>query len=219
MNIRSTLPALLLGCCLAAAAASGQVGALPYRTIAELFARFASLPARDKLKLSVRLNGKDGRVVTNLQITIDAKSGPIPVVLGPAGELRAFPLDAALTEENPRVVSNQPKGSLALTAEVRVRPSSQLDESVAWYQDALIQGNVAAKVLGGAMASLTPSFKTLRFEFTNTPLPSAAIRGPRGESALPVDPKGVLLFHPEAHASPDARLVLSAAPAGIEFKE
>lgn len=169
------------------------MAAIPYRAVADILEGFAKVKERDKLHLAVRIvPAKGGTPPTPLQLELRGQQGPIPVKLAPSGELVDFPLTPALRAENPKLVSNQPKGSLKLEAALALRYSGKLIENPAWYLDALAQANAAIKSQAGLLSFVVPKLDTVVFEFA----PSAGapaqvtLRTDTGEKSIAADAEG-----------------------------
>jgi hypothetical protein len=104
------------------AAAADDFATLPYRAMTDNVVTFLAVAPgqRDRLALVQSLNPDGGNLVTRpLTLTILAKSGRIDVPVGIDNSF-AIPINDELRDENPTVVSNQPKGSLTLQVGVRI---------------------------------------------------------------------------------------------------
>jgi len=205
-----------------------DTGVLPYRAIADVFDGFGKVRVRDKLQLAVRVLPARGFVPqTNIALEIQSRTGPIPLRLSPEGEIRDFPLTPELRGENPRVLSNQPKGKLSLQAELRLRYSGKRTENVAWYADALGQANAAVRDQAGLLSLVSPTLKTVVFHFDpagaatgNTPATvtvtvTVTARGERSEKTLRADPEGRVRLELSDALRRGGTLVFSADPQWI----
>jgi hypothetical protein len=198
----------------ASAAVSATPGTIPYRAVAEVFDGFAKVKEKDKLRIGVRIVPAKGHVPTTpLAVEIRSRTGVLPLKLSPTGELVEFPLTPELRAENPKLASNQPKGTLNLRAELSIRYSGRPSEYAAWYLDALGQANAAVKGQVGLMSFVVPKLETLVFEFDPAARATVTLRTEAGEKSVPADAEGkarVRLGPEAAHRS--ARIVLSAEP-------
>jgi len=94
-----------------------QPATLPYRSLFEM----TQMDFRDMMDLanphvsfSVRSLNPEVKL-SDIDLYIDSRSGRIPLQISPHG-IMVLPVSAQLVQENPRVVSNQPKGSMSIKA-------------------------------------------------------------------------------------------------------
>jgi RNA polymerase sigma factor (sigma-70 family) len=81
----------------------------------------------------------------DIHLTIQSVvKGPMPVLLGAKGQILDFPHDEALRRENPRVVADQPKGSLNLSVWCYVPVPERLTFQYRRFGDAVAEANRAA---------------------------------------------------------------------------
>lgn len=206
---------------LAGGAAAGQgeeaTGRLPYKAIAELFDAFAKVKSKDKLELDVRVvPAANAHPTKPIQLQLDSKSGRMELVLAEGGALRDFPLTDALRKENPWILSNQPKGTLNLTAELRIKYPGELSAPVQYYREALEQLNRAIKAQAGLLSVVAPTAKTVLFSFDPAIKPVVKLRGKDGEQTFAGDDRGFVRLELGKLAK-DAMevIVLPAAPKKI----
>jgi len=144
---------LFLSATLSDSAVGGETGAIPYRTISDIFDHFAGLEDKDKLVLTVRVVPAKKSVSTvPIDLLIKSRSGPITLRLGADGELTDFPLKAELEAENPPVASNQPKGTLSLQAVLGTKYSGKLTENLNWHLEEVRQAKAGAKAQAGLLS-------------------------------------------------------------------
>jgi hypothetical protein len=178
----------ILSCSLHAEETTGR---LPYKAIAELFDGFAKVKAKDKLELEVRVVPAPNVSLTkSIQLQLDSKSGRTELVLLQGGALKDFPLTDALRKENPWILSNQPKGTLNLVAELRVKYPGESTALVQYYREALEQVNGAIKSQAGLLSVVAPTAKTILFSFDPTTKPVVKLRGKDGEQTFTGDEHG-----------------------------
>jgi len=117
------LAALLAGGAFAGQAlAADEVATLPYKAMVANALTFLNVAVgeRDRLALVQSLRPDGGNLVIRpLVITILSKNGRIDVPVA-ADNSFAIPITDELRDENPTVLTNQPKGSLSLQVGVRV---------------------------------------------------------------------------------------------------
>lgn len=193
------------------------VASLPYRTVADVFDGFAKVKDKDKLNLAVRVVPADGAApAAPVTLTLQAPDGPVALTLSESGELERFPLTPALREANPRIVSNQPKGSLTLRAELTLRYSGRLQDSAGWYADALAQANAAVRGQAGLLSHVSPKLTTLVIGFDPAAQASVTLRTDAGEQRFAADARGIarVPLGPEATRR-SARIAFSVEPRKI----
>lgn len=122
------VPAFFRGCGAAvflflAATVLAEDARLPYHMLYDAQKRRAELnEAHTNLLIVLTMQSTQPSVKSSdLAVYIDAKSGRIPVPIGPAGEF-TVPLDDKLADEDPWVMVNQPKGTMKLEWQVGLIP-------------------------------------------------------------------------------------------------
>lgn len=116
------LALLATGAAAGSASAADEYATLPYSSMIANALTFLGMAVgeRDRLALVQSLRPDGGNLVIRpLTITILSKSGKIDVPVG-ADNSFAIPISDALRDENPTVITNQPKGSLSLQVGVRI---------------------------------------------------------------------------------------------------
>jgi len=198
-------------------AESTETGVIPYRAIAAIYEGFAQLEPKEKLVLSVRiLPTSKVKPGSEIELQIRSRQGVIPLKRTAAGDLQNFPWTQELRQENPEVVSNQPKGSLLLKAAIGVRYSGKRVEKAAWYRDALNQANAALKLQGGRFSLVTPSLKSLTFNFDPGSRASLQVRVSGQEQEFRADELGKARLEVGRDLPSDnADLILSEIPLSI----
>lgn len=130
-------PAFLIGTVLLLAAGTGTLWAqhesqnqnrgLPYRLLDDAV-QFSAAIDQSKFRFVVSITSHNKNVhPADIHLTIQSTAkGPIPFQLGPHGEITNLVHDAELRRENPRVVSDQPKGSLSFNFFYFLPPAGEL---------------------------------------------------------------------------------------------
>lgn len=199
-----------------AADAPPNPGTIPYKAIADVLDGFARVPEKDKdkLRLGVRIIPAKGvTLATPLAVEIRSRQAVLPLKLAPNGGLQDFPLTPELRTENPKIFSNQPKGSLTLLAELAIRYSGRTNEYAAWYVDALHQASAAVKGQAGLLSFVVPTLKSVVFHFDPAHPVTVRLETSAGEKTVTTDADGkarVELGPEAAHRS--ARLFLPSEP-------
>jgi hypothetical protein len=145
-----------------------------------------------------------------IAVQILAKSGVIAVPVSAQGEMQ-FPMTQALLKENPWVQSNQPKGSLSLSATMEIKLSAQKDYAYAELYAAALQAQQALAKLGSAMAGRR--IRSIAFEFNPSEGARAELIDARGEELLISNAAGLIeLRVDEALVKRQARVKFSHLP-------
>jgi hypothetical protein len=185
---------LLLSCLLLFLCTSPNFAAEPVRVpYASLYralepglviAEFDHLVARQRIQSRLA-------VVAPQQIAVQilAKSGVIAVPISPLGEMQ-FPMTQALLKENPWVQSNQPKGSLSLSATMEIKLSAEKDYAYAELYAAAMQAQQALAKLGSTMAGRR--VRSIEFEFNPSEGARAELIDARGEELLISNATGLI---------------------------
>lgn len=146
--------ALLAGGTLARPAhAADEFATLPYRTLIENATTFQNVAPdrRDRLALVQSLRPDGGNLVARpLTITILSKTGKIDVPVTNDNSF-AIPLTDELRDENPTVITNQPKGSLSLQVGVRILLPQTTRFTYSEFWLGIQQANAMTKRFAGMM--------------------------------------------------------------------
>ncbi|GGF26171.1 hypothetical protein GCM10011611_35290 [Aliidongia dinghuensis] len=147
--------------------ASDSFASLPYRSLLESVTTFLDAPPekRSRLALLQRLRPDgDNLVARPLTMTIQAKSGPIEI---PVADDNSFvlPVDDRLKDENPPVITNQPKGTLSLQVGVRILLPQTTHYAYSEFAEGVRQANAMTKRFAGMLwlFSQTADSVILRF--------------------------------------------------------
>jgi len=102
----------------AAASLRAAESAVPYAALYESLRPALEISSHDHLRARTRIVSKRSDVTpAQIRLEIRARDGVRRIAVGSDGDFE-FPLDARLRDENPPVVSNQPKGSLTLSVAI-----------------------------------------------------------------------------------------------------
>ncbi|MBK7146046.1 MAG: hypothetical protein IPH76_12900 [Xanthomonadales bacterium] len=102
----------------AAASLRAAESAVPYAALYESLRPALEISSHDRLRALTRIVSKQTSVSpAQIRLEIRARDGVRRIAVGSDGDFE-FPLDARLRDENPPVVSNQPKGSLTLSVAI-----------------------------------------------------------------------------------------------------
>lgn len=174
-----------------AAAADAAASTTPYLALYQVLAPARAIGAYDRLVAIERVRSKSSGVrAQDIRITIRAKRGAIAVPVAADGGV-SFPVDAELQAENPPVETNQPKGSLMLTAHATLRVPDAL--SVGWSEiDAGLRQaeELFARTPGGSAANAKPRGVEIRFD---TAAPASVTLVGKSERLLQTDADGRIL--------------------------
>ncbi len=171
---------------------------VPYARIYDAFQRAESVRTKD-VRVAIAVASKSEAVPPGVvSLTIQAKSGARKLHVDPDGEIHGFPMTAKLLQENPPVVSNQPKGSLQIGGGLFFNGSAATTYRYRKLSDLLAAGNAVSKKRAGFFSLVAPQAKSVLFVFfrhTGQTLTVHAKSAPqtlkaneKGEIALRIDP-------------------------------
>ncbi len=175
-------------------AQAAEVAALPYRTLLESVTTFLDVPPaqRDRLGLIQALKPDGGNLVARpLTMTIQSKAGPIEV---PVAEDNSFalPLTPALRDENPSVVTNQPKGSLTLQVGVRILLPPTTQYAYSEFANGVAQANAMTKRFAGVLWLFAQTADSLILRFHRPERQMLRIAASDGPLTLIADDSGTI---------------------------
>ncbi len=111
------------------------------------------------LHVALRMQSTDIKVKTgDLDVFIDAKSGRIPVKIGEDGSF-LIPMRDDLAEENPPVITNQPRGTMLLDWKVGLN-ASQMTNTMSYRR--LMQPVKDCEAVQGKMREVFPGAPKLK---------------------------------------------------------
>ncbi len=170
--------------------AAEDPGSLPYAKIEEVFTRGDALD-RSKLRMYVSVASRQSGISPKqITLTIQSKSGNVAIPINAAGELGNFPRTPALRAENPTVVTNQPKGTLALTVAIGLVPPEANAVPAARLTSVLAELNKFIKAQTGLMSFVVPKLQNVIFEFPAATKATVTISGAGAERVLKADETG-----------------------------
>ncbi|MBS0659599.1 MAG: hypothetical protein JSR82_15255 [Verrucomicrobia bacterium] len=209
MRILSVVAALALAPLLPAQ----EVGKLPYKMLDEIFQKTSGLD-RSKVAVRVVISSKNSAVKPgDITLTIDSKTaGAAKLALGPDGSIRDFPQNEALRKENPFIVSNQPKGTLNMTADVGLPVPAEKSFPYQRLVDGLTELNAAIKKQAGVLGVFVGAATKVNFQFGD---PKATVTVPTksGPTTLKADAQGnVSVLIDATLAKSDAQVTVSERP-------
>jgi hypothetical protein len=203
--------ALLLCALCALQAAPSEPVRVPYASLYRalepglVIGKYSALIARQ------RITSRRADVApTAIRVRILARAGAINVAVGPQGTVD-FPMTQALLAENPFVESNQPKGSLSVSATMELKLDGRLRLEYADVFAAATQAQAALKALGPQMATRT--VRSVEFEFPAAANARAELIDAKAEDVLIADDNGLLSVRiDQALLKRKAYLTFSHAP-------
>jgi len=200
---------LLLVCLVHAVTAVAQ-GATDYNALHGVFKASSAVAGFDRLLAIPKIQSKNPAVAANsISIVIRSRNGDIQVPIDSQGRA-AFPLSEALVAENPRVVSNQPSGSLRVSLVVEVKPPAQVRVTYAELAQAMADVEAAMRKLGEGYAS--GAIEGLEFRFDSTAGAQMSISASDHEELLMADPSGRVFLRREGSARSSDSIVAFSAP-------
>lgn len=139
---------------------------VPYSSLYQALAPGLQIAQFDRLIARQRIVSRrpDVRPET-IKVRILAKAGAIDVSASEIGDI-SFPMTEALLAENPLVESNQPKGSLSLSATMELKLPSELLVPYSEFYAAARQAQQAIDQMGGGLSGR--KIRSIEFEFDRT---------------------------------------------------
>lgn len=178
----------LLLCC-SNAPAAGLTGRVPYASLYRALEPGLVIERFPSLRAVQRMTSKLPNVSPQqISVRILAKSGPIDIAVGPDGRVQ-FPMLAALLSENPHVESNQPQGSLSLSATMEIALSDGLSVPYGELFEAARQAQQALSALGAGTAMRVQGVELL---FAERSQARVTIEHARGDELLLADDSGLV---------------------------
>jgi len=143
----------------AADAKPAEIAQLPYQALVGIARNNADRPT-DGEKMMLRISSSEEVPVEEIKLTIMKAEGEVPIEIDEKGDFEV-PFSDALYDENPMVVSNQPKGTMNLKVMIdlkEVRP--KVVDGKVKYRDLFSQ----LLELQKKMRELDPNFGTPGYE-------------------------------------------------------
>jgi hypothetical protein len=181
----------------APALAADEPATLPYRAMTDNVITFMNVAPgqRDRLALVQSLNPDGGNLALRpLTITILSKTGRIDVPVD-ADNSFAIPISDALRDENPTVLTNQPKGSLTLQVGVRILLPQQTRYAYSEFWLGIQQANAMTKRFAGMVRGFfSQSADSLILRFSRPERQMLRIAAPDGALTLIADDSGTIFI-------------------------
>ncbi|HEV2676000.1 MAG TPA: DUF2987 domain-containing protein [Aliidongia sp.] len=174
--------------------AADEFASLPYRTLVDGITTFLNVPQdqRDRLALIQSLHPDGGNLVARpLTMTVRAKAGPIDVQVGDDNSF-ALPLSDQLKDENPTVVTNQPKGTLSLQVGVRILLPQTTHYAYREFAEGISQANAMTKRFAGMMWLFSKTADSLILRFHRPERQMLRIAAADGALTLIADESGTI---------------------------
>lgn len=167
-----------------------------------------------KLRAVQRIHSRMPGVTPNqINVRILTKAGAVNVAVGPDG-VTNFPMTDALLAENPAVESNQPKGSLSVTATMEFDLAGKTKLTYIELADCIKQAELAIAELGGGMAGRR--VKSIEFEFQPGLEVRADVIAGQFEELFLADERGLIRLRiDERKVKAGARVEFSSAPLSV----
>ena len=170
-----------------------------------IIARYDRLVARQRI-----VSRQESVFPDQIEVRILANAGVILVKVASDGSVN-FPMTQALLAENPLVESNQPKGSLSISATMEIELSHTKVLAYSDIYDSAMQAQQAIEALGPAMAGR--KVRSIEFEFDPKLETRAELSDSVVEELLLADKQGLLILRiDEALAKRKAQVTFSNLP-------
>jgi hypothetical protein len=176
---------------LSAASAKCANAVIPYAKLYPMFERGSRIQSPHLRPIFVVQSTDKAVKPGSITLTVQAKSGAIPLKIDPDGEIHGFPVSAELLKENPPVVTNQAKGSLRIGGGIGMTLPDSLTFTFAQLNGFLAEATAEMKKQAGMMLSfMVPSAKGLIFEFSPPRKQTLTIAYKAGAKVLQADSDG-----------------------------
>ncbi len=194
--------------CLSSAQAA-ETGTTSYAALYQALRPALDVGLKDRLIATANVQSKlPGVPPSAIRMEIRARSGVRRLAVAQDGSVE-FPLDSELLNEDPAVVSNQPRGSLTLTVVLVFRPYPTLRVPYREIRRALDQ---AAEVVAADLARNGAVVRGMAVHFAKGHEATVSIRG-QNERAFIADADGrVILVDTPLWYHPDVEVEFSEAP-------
>jgi hypothetical protein len=185
---RSVLASLLI---LSVSSARCADLTIPYAKLYPMFARGAQIKSPHVRPIFVVQSTDKAVKAGSISLTVQAKSGAIPLKIDPDGEIHGFPVSAELLKENPPILTNQAKGSLRIGGGIAITLPDSLTFTFSELNGYLIEASAEMKKQAGMFLSfMVPSAKGLIFEFASPRKQTLTISYKAGPKVLTADSDG-----------------------------
>jgi hypothetical protein len=210
-SVRRWIAAFLLLAALAPVSpvCAQETGTTSYAALYRALQPALDMGRRDRLIASANVQSKlPGVAPESIRMEIRARSGVRRLSIAGDGSVE-FPMDSALLEEDPAVVSNQPRGTLTLSVTLAFRPYPTLRVPYREIREALAQ---AVEVVAADPTRNGAVVRGVEVQFAPGSDATVSIRG-QNERAFMADAGGrvVLIDTPLWHQA-DVEVEFSEAP-------
>lgn len=207
------------GLVLSAASANCAEAVIPYAKLYPMFERGSRIQSPHVRAIFVVQSNDKAVKPGSITLTVQAKSGPIPLKVDPDGEIHSFPLSAELLEENPPVVTNQAKGSMRIGGGMGITLPNSLTFTFAQLNGYLAEATAEMKKQAGTMLSfMVPSAKGLIFAFSSPRKQTLTIAYKAGAKVLTADSDGgIKLPMDKASLAENPSVTLSEKPLKVSI--
>ena len=169
---------------------AADTASIPYKFIFDLYESLHVVGDDPKVELKVRVASNRASVqATDIRMSIAMADGLRDVPIDEHGYID-LPLSEALRAGNPNIVTNQPKGTLSLTADLSLKVPDALDFPYALISDAVEQLTLVVKERAGMLAWFAPRVKGITFQFVPSGAQTVTIASSRGTRILRADADG-----------------------------
>jgi hypothetical protein len=198
-------------CFLCMSSFSSAQTAVPYATLYRALEPGLVIARFEHLRAVQRIQSRLPEVAPGqIQVSIRAKSGTLNIAIDSRGHVQ-FPMSEALLAENPMVQSNQPKGSLSVSAtmECALVAGSKLAYSA--LMDCSQQAQSALAALGPSMSGRNIS--SIEFEFDPAQNANVQLNDDKAEEVLVADASGMVRVRIDPRKIQRHAVLMLSAPA------
>lgn len=180
----------IFGLCCAFGAVSQEPTRVPYSSLYQALAPGLQIARFDRLVARQRITSRRPEVrPESIRVRILAKAGVIDIVATDIGDIQ-FPMTDALLGENPMVESNQPKGSLSLSATMELKLPNDLLVPYSEFFEAAKQAQQAIDQMGEGLSGR--KIHSIEFEFDRALGARVELLDSRAEALLYANQLGLL---------------------------
>jgi hypothetical protein len=192
---------------------------IPYAKLYPLFERGSHIQSPHVRPIFVVQSTNKAVKPGSITLTVQAKSGAIPLKIDPDGEIHGFPVSAELLKENPPILTNQAKGSLRIGGGMGILLPDSLTFTFAQLNGFLTEATAEMKKQAGMVLSfMVPSAKGLIFEFSSPHKQTLTIAYKAGPKILQADSDGgIKLPMDKASLAENPSVTLSEKPLKVSI--
>ena len=182
--------AVILSLLWTAGAVAQESVRVPYSSLYQALAPGLKIDRFERLVARQRIISRRSDVhPESIKVRILAKSGVIDIGVSAIGDIQ-FPMTDALLAENPMVESNQPKGSLSLSATMELKIPDALNVPYKEFFEAAKQAQQAIDGMGASLAGR--KIHSIEFEFDRAESARIELVDERAEELLIANELGLL---------------------------